>query len=914
MSREKILQETFLYGGNASFVIDLYQHYLKDKTSVTADWKTFFDSLSAEEKQYLASDDRPPVWSSKQKVAPLSTLGAAEDISFDMMRASIRALMMIRAYRVRGHLNADLDPLNLEKRDNHSELMIESYGFTPADLDRPVFIDGVLGLENPTLGDVLKRLRETYCGTVGVEFMHIQHPEQKSWIQERVEGIAPPKRVDFEDQVEILKNLIAADSFERFLHVKYPGAKRFGLEGGESLIPGLNALLERFSSEGVEKVVFGMAHRGRLSVLANILKKPYHMIFAHFQGGDVDPASVQGTGDVKYHLGFSSERQIKGKSLKMSLMPNPSHLEAVNPVVLGKVRAEQTETGDDGRYRIMSVLIHGDAAFAGQGLVAETLELSALKGYQTGGTVHIITNNQIGFTTSPPHSRSSPYSSDLAKVIQAPVFHVNGDDPEAVVWVCRLAADFRRQFAQDVVVDIVCYRRHGHNEIDEPSFTQPLMYQAIATHTPTAKLYADKLIQSGKLVEASVKEFIEAYETELRKELESLNEEVARKVISTPMWLEGAWKHIKTPNNADSQFDMAPKTGVNIKTLKEIGERLVTIPEKHTFNPRLFRLIQAKKQLVDTGLNIDWATGEALALGSLLLEGKKVRLSGQDVGRGTFSHRHAIWVDQTTEEKYIPLNNLGKKQAKFEVVDSPLAEASVLGFEYGMSLADPDALIIWEAQFGDFANGAQVIIDQFISSGEYKWNRLSGLVMSLPHGFEGQGPEHSSARLERYLQLCAENNMRVLNCSTPANYFHALRRQLLGSTRKPMIIMAPKTLLRHKLAVSSIDEMGDSTTFTPVYADPAVKPDAAKRVVVSSGKVYYELYHQREAVGLSDVALIRLEQYYPFPEKQLINALKPYANAEFIWCQEEPMNMGAWMFLDRRFDHILRKIDRKSVV
>lgn len=912
MNRDKILQETFLYGGNASFVINLYQQYLNDKNSVPADWRLFFETLSAEEKQYLISDDRPPVWSKKQSLGLSLPVEEGETILFEQIRTSIRALMMIRAYRVRGHLNAKLDPLGLEKRDDHSELMIESYGFTSADLDKTVFIDGVLGLENPTLGQVLEKLKETYCGTVGVEFMHIQHPEQKSWIQERVEGVSSRNRVDFADQVEILKNLIAADSFERFLHVKYPGAKRFGLEGGESLIPGLSALVERVCAEGASKIVFGMAHRGRLSVLANILKKPLHMIFAHFQAGDVDSDSVQGSGDVKYHLGFSSERQINGNPIKLSLMPNPSHLEAVNPVVLGKVRAEQTEIGDNSRSRIMSILIHGDAAFAGQGLVAETFELSALKGYRTGGTVHIITNNQIGFTTSPPHSRSSPYSSDLAKVIQAPVFHVNGDDPEAVVWVTRMAADFRSQFAQDVVVDIVCYRRHGHNEIDEPSFTQPLMYQAIGKHTPTAKIYAEKLIKTGKLDEATVKSFIDNYEAELRKELDSLNEEVTRKIISTPDWLKGVWKGIKIPDNEDSQFDMTPKTGVSSETLKEIGRTLTTIPQNYTLNTRLIRLIQAKEQLVETGTNIDWATAEALAFGSLLLEGKKVRLSGQDVGRGTFSHRHAVWVDQNTEEKYIPLNNLAQAQQKFEVVDSPLAEASVLGFEYGMSLADPNALIIWEAQFGDFANGAQVIIDQFISSGEYKWNRLSGMVMSLPHGFEGQGPEHSSARLERYLQLCAENNMRVLNCSTPANYFHALRRQILGSTRKPLIIMAPKTLLRHKLAVSSMQEMSDDTTFMPIYADTMAKPNGVKRVILSSGKVYYELYQQRESLELSDVALIRLEQYYPFPEKQLIEILKPYANAEFIWCQEEPMNMGAWMFLDRRFEYILNKIAAKQ--
>lgn len=908
MSREKILQENFLNGGNASFLIDLYQHYLSDRQSVAADWQDFFDSLSPEEQGCLAADDRPPIWAKKSE----NSQGLIGKTPSEDIRLSIRALMMVRAYRVRGHLNATLDPLGLEKRNDHSELKMESYGFTAADLDKPVFIDGVLGLTNPTLRQVIEKVTETYCGTVGIEFMHIQHPDQKSWIQERVESTLSTARVDTPDKLEILKNLVAADSFERFLHVKYSGAKRFGLEGGESLIPALNALLERASAQGVEKIVFGMAHRGRLSVLANILKKPFHMIFARFQGGDVDPTSVQGSGDVKYHLGFSSIRQINGKPMKLSLMPNPSHLEAVNPVVLGKVRAEQEAAGDEGRRRIISVLIHGDAAFAGQGLVAETLELSALKGYRTGGTVHIITNNQVGFTTSPPHSRSSPYSSDMAKAIQAPVFHVNADDPEAVVWVTRLAVDFQRQFMQDVVIDLVCYRRHGHNEIDDPSFTQPLMYKAIATHLPTVKLYAAALSHSDKIEATTVDEIVHTYEEEMRQELEGLSDEVTKKVISSPDWLQGVWSHIQPPDNKNPLQDMSPETGINRLLLTEIGAALTSFPENHLFNQRLVRLIKAKEQAVKVGEGIDWATGEALAFGSLLVEGKKVRLSGQDVGRGTFSHRHSVWVDQETEIKYIPLNHLRENQKKFEVIDSPLAEASVLGFEYGVSLANPDALVLWEAQFGDFANGAQVIIDQFIASGECKWNRLSGLVMLLPHGFEGQGPEHSSARLERYLQLCAQSNMRVVNCSTPANYFHVLRRQLLGQTRKPLIVMSPKTLLRHKLAVSSFSEMETGTKFIPVYPDNKIKPSAAKRVVLCSGKVYYELLQEREMLGLKDIALIRLEQYYPFPEAALIECLTPYEHCEFFWCQEEPMNMGAWMFLDRRFDHILQRMRTKQ--
>lgn len=908
MSREEILQETFLNGGNASFMIDLYHHYLTDKNSVAADWQEFFGSLNEQEQDYLRADDRPPVW--KRTVSQGQMVQGP--ISLNEIRFSLRILKLVQAYRGWGHLNTNLDPLNLEKQNNYPELQIEHYGFTSSDLDNPVFLDGLLGLSNPTLRQVIDKARQIYCGTVGIEFMHIQHQDQKNWIQERVEGTLNKAAINTEEQLKILQNLVAADSFERFLHVKYPGAKRFGLEGGDSLVPALNALLEQASGQGVEKIVFGMAHRGRLNVLANILKKPFQMIFAYFQGSDVDATIFHGSGDVKYHLGFSSTRQINGRQLNLSLMPNPSHLEAVNPVVLGKVRAEQEAAGDETRRRILSVLIHGDAAFAGQGLVAETLELSALKGYQTGGTIHIIVNNQVGFTTSPIHSRSSPYSSDIAKTIQAPVFHVNADDPEGVVWVTKLATDFQRQFAKDVVIDLVCYRRHGHNEIDEPSFTQPIMYKAVAAHQSTAKTYAVKLTDSGKVTANVVQDVITDYENGLRQAFESVNEEVARKLVSRPDWLEGVWSHIAVPDNRNPLQDMAPETGVSLALLKEVGKALVTVPDDHVLNPRLTRLIQAKQQSIESGKNIDWGTGEAFAFGSLLTEGKKVRLSGQDVGRGTFSHRHSVWVDQQTEKKYIPLNHIREKQARFEVVDSPLAEASVLGFEYGASLADPDALVLWEAQFGDFANGAQVIIDQFISSGEHKWNRLSGLVMLLPHGYEGQGPEHSSARLERYLQLCAEGNMRVINCSTPANYFHALRRQLLGQTRKPLIVMSPKSLLRHKLAVSCLEDMIKGTTFIPVYPDVVVTPATAKRVVLCSGKVYYELLQERNSHGYTDVAIVRLEQYYPFPEKYLVEVLKPYAHTEFYWCQEEPMNMGAWNFLDRRLDMILREIGSRQ--
>lgn len=908
--------DSFLSGINAPYIINMLHSYLQNPDSVDAGWRRFFDQLDPSLKAGLFQDDRAPVWQAtkaSQTVPPSTVNYAGSAATPDAIRDSIRVLMLIRSYRVRGHLNANLDPLGLDKRLDHSELLPQSYGFTAADMQKQVFVDNVLGLDTPTIQEVYDKLKAVYCGTVGVEFMHIQHPDQKSWIQERVENTPPNQRVDDQDRLEILKNLIAADSFERFLQVKYPGVKRFGLEGGESLIPALSAMIERLADEGVDKVVFGTAHRGRLNVLSNIIKKPNEEIFAHFQGGDVDPESFQGTGDVKYHLGYSVKREIRGRKVHLTLMPNPSHLEAVDPVVLGKVRAEQDTHGDESRRRTVAVLMHGDAAFAGQGLVAETLDLSGLKGYATGGTIHVIINNQIGFTTSPPHSRSSPYSSDIAKAIQAPIFHVNADDPESVIWAMRLAVDFYRQFGTDVVLDLVCYRRHGHNEIDEPSFTQPIMYRRINEHPSTFKIYSQKLIGMGVLDEAQVKELVESYENDLRQVLESLDETKTRTLISKPQWLEDSWQGIKSPRIIDEDLDMSPKTGAKVEHLEAVAEVLAKVPGDLKVNARLQRILKNKQAVLESGENLDWAIGEALAFGSLLMEGKPVRLSGQDVGRGTFSHRHAVWVDQETERKYIPLNHITADQAKFEVVDSPLAEASVLGFEYGYSLADPNALVLWEAQFGDFANGAQVIIDQFISAAEHKWQRLSGLVMLLPHGYEGQGPEHSSCRVERYLQLCAESNMRVVNCTTPANYFHVLRRQIASETRKPLIVVAPKTLLRHKLAVSKIEDMFEGTSFKPVIDDTDIQKENVNRVILCSGKVYYELYQEREEQQLADVALIRLEQYYPLPARQLTEALKPYASrAEFIWCQEEPENMGAWSFLDRKLERLLESIGARS--
>ncbi len=902
--------ESFLNGVNAPYVIDMFHRFKTDPKSVSADWSTYFQDYGDDITALMGLDDRPPQWANG---TGSSSPQSEKTFTPEAIRDSIRALMFIRSYRVRGHLHANLDPLGLDKRPDHRELLPETYGFTSEDMGKRVYVDGVLGLENPTIGEIYDKVRQTYCQTVGVEFMHIQEPDQKSWIQERVENTPPHARVDDADRLAILKNLIAGDSFERFLHVKYPGAKRFGLEGGESLIPSLMVLVERLSDQGADKIVFGMAHRGRLSVLANVIQKPVAKIFAQFQGGEIDPTSVNGSGDVKYHLGYSTTLKIGERDVSLSLMHNPSHLEAVNPVVLGKVRAEQDTHGDKGRRRTVSVLMHGDAAFSGQGLVAECLDLSNLKGYHTGGTIHIIINNQIGFTTSPPHSRSSPYSSDVAKIIQAPILHVNGDDPEAVVWAMRVVTDFHRQFSLDVVLDMVCYRRHGHNEIDEPSFTQPIMYRKIASHPTTLQIYSQKLVKSGLVTQEQIDQMVAEYESHLRKEFDGLTPEQTNTLISSVQWLEGAWTGIKSDKNIDEEHDMCPQTGIPDKTLRTIAKTVAKVPEGFKMNTRLTRVMKAKEEAFQGNGILDWGMGEALSFGSLLLDGKNVRLSGQDVGRGTFSHRHAVWVDQETEEKYVALNHINPNQAIFEVVDSPLAEASVLGFEYGYSLADPQSLVLWEAQFGDFSNGAQVIIDQFISSGECKWQRLSGLVMLLPHGYEGQGPEHSSARPERYLQLCAENNMRVVNCTTPANYFHVLRRQLLSQTRKPLIVLSPKSLLRHKMAISSYSDITTGTTFQPVIADISANPKTVKRVIVCSGKVYYDILQERnELKNAEKVAIIRLEQYYPFPHDHLKRILKPFAGADFIWCQEEPQNMGAWMFLDRRLEGVLQDIGGKT--
>jgi 2-oxoglutarate dehydrogenase E1 component len=740
--------------------------------------------------------------------------------------------------------------------------------------------------------------------------MHIQEPGEKAWIQQRIESIRNQTQFTAEGKKTIFSRLTEAEEFEKFLNVKFTGTKRFGLDGGEAMIPALEQILKRGSQLGIEEVILGMAHRGRLNVLANIVNKPYVAILSEFQGNATRPDDVQGSGDVKYHLGTSADRVFDDSEIHVSLVANPSHLEAVDPVVVGKVRAKQAQRGDSERATVMGVIIHGDAAIAGQGLSAEVFGLSELKGYRTGGTIHFIVNNQIGFTTSPSASRSSPYPSDVAKIVQAPIFHVNGDDPEAVVHVARIATEFRQEFKRDAVIDMFCYRRFGHNEADEPSFTQPIMYKAIAKHPSTREVYGKKLVDEG----SATAEDIEQIRAEFRAKLEQAFEAASSFKPNKADWLQGKWAGLRTLTG-EEEFRDDP-TYASLDLLREVGRAISTPPKDFNVNRKVLRLFDAKQKMLETGEGVDWAMGEALAYGTLLVEGIPVRLSGQDSGRGTFSHRHAVLVDQENEQRYVPLNHISNGQAQLEVIDSPLSEASVLGFEYGYSLVEPDALVLWEAQFGDFANGAQVIIDQFIASGESKWLRLSGLVMLLPHGYEGQGPEHSSARPERYLQLCAEDNMQVVNCTTPANFFHALRRQICRNFRKPLIVMSPKSLLRHKLVVSRLEDMGPGTHFARVLpeVDALVADDKVRRLVLCTGKVYYDLLQDRRERGIDDVALVRVEQLYPWPRALVIEQLQKYANAQLVWCQEEPANAGAWTFVLPRLINILEELKRDPIL
>jgi 2-oxoglutarate dehydrogenase E1 component len=910
---EVFLRTSFLQGANATYLADLHARYETDPASVAPEWRAFFASLGDDQADVFA-EARSPSWAPADGRAlppPLPAGAITQPEALAAARDTLAARMLIRNYRTRGHLAAKLDPLELVSRREHPELKPKTYGFTKADYDRPIYIGGAFGLEFATLREILAILRHTYSGHIGVEYMHISDPEQRAWIQERIEG----REISFTAQgkIAILKKLIEAESFERFLDLKYTGTKRFGLDGGESMVPALEQIIKRGGQLGVAEIVIGMPHRGRLNVLANVMAKPYRAIFNEFRGGSANPEDVEGSGDVKYHLGASSDREFDQNRVHLSLTANPSHLESVDPVVLGKVRAKQDQRKDDQRKEVLPLLLHGDAAFAGQGVVAECLGLSGLRGHRTGGSLHFIVNNQIGFTTAPRFSRSSPYPSDVAKMIDAPIFHVNGDDPEAVVHVAKIAIEFRQRFRKPVVIDMFCYRRHGHNEADEPAFTQPLMYQRIAKHPSVVQIYSNRLIDEGLLTAADVEKMQSAFRAYLEEEFAASESYRPNRAD----WLDGKWSGIGHAEEGARRG----VTGVDLETLREVGRKITSFPKSFTPHKTIVRILANRRKMIEEGVGIDWATAEALAFGTLLVEGYPVRLSGQDSERGTFSQRHAVLMDQVNEKKYTPLKHISKEQARFEVINSMLSEEAVLGFEYGYSLAEPNALVLWEAQFGDFANGAQVVIDQFISSGERKWLRMSGLVMLLPHGYEGQGPEHSSARLERYLQLCAEDNWQIANCTTPANYFHILRRQLHRRFRKPLVLMTPKSLLRHKRVVSTLDQLGPGTTFHRLLWDDAqFLPDQAitlvpdqriRRVVLCSGKVYYDLYEEREKRGIDDIYLLRIEQLYPFPARALIHELSRFKEAEMVWCQEEPKNMGAWTFIEPNIEWVLEHIGAK---
>ena len=941
-ANDQLHASSFMQGHNADYLEQMYARYAKDPVSVDAQWATFFAEMGDSDNDVVAQaagpswarSDWPPTplddltsaftgeyptaaeaHDSGQKIAAKASEIGAPVTEEQIKRAvldGLRALMLIRAYRIRGHLAADLDPLGMRQEDDRPELDPSRYGFTASDMDRPIFLDNVLGLQFASMREIQEIVRRTYCGTFALQYMHISDPEQSAWLKERIEGYGKEIIFTRKGRKAILNKLVEAEGFEKFLHVKYMGTKRFGLDGGESLIPAMEQIIKRGGALGVKDIIIGMPHRGRLSVLANVMAKPYRAIFNEFQGGSSKPEDVDGSGDVKYHLGASSDREFNGNSVHLSLTANPSHLEAVNPVVLGKARAKQDQKNDAERTTVMPILLHGDAAFAGQGVVAEGFGLSGLKGHKTGGTMHIVVNNQIGFTTAPHFSRSSPYPTDIALMVEAPIFHVNGDDPEAVVHAARVATEYRQKFKKDVVLDIICYRRFGHNEGDEPMFTNPVMYNKIKTHKTTLTLYTERLVRDGLIPEGEIEDMKATFQSYLNTEFEAGKNYKPNKAD----WLDGRWSKI---NRHGKEYQRGA-TAMTEETYDNVATALCRIPEGFPVHKTVQRILDAKSKSLTIGKNIDWATGEALAFGSLLTEDHSVRLSGQDSSRGTFSHRHSALVHQNTEERYYPLNNIREGQGQYEVIDSMLSEYAVLGFEYGYSLAEPNALVMWEAQFGDFANGAQIMFDQFISSGESKWLRMSGLTMLLPHGFEGQGPEHSSARLERFLQMCGQDNWIVANCTTPANYFHILRRQIHRTFRKPLVLMTPKSLLRHKMAVSKREEFTTGSSFHRVLWDDAQYGNSAtklvsdkkiKRVVICSGKVYFDLLEERDARRINDVYLLRIEQFYPFPAISMVSELERFKQAEIFWCQEEPKNQGAWSFIEPNIEWVLTRINAK---
>ena len=918
---------SFLHGINAVYIEEMFEKFQTDPNSVPIDWKEFFTGITDNIKKQNSlnaswSNEREVELSNGDLVSALdgnwSRESYSEAIQLDNKSSltaeeikqqtldSIGALRLIRAFRVNGHLIANLDPLNLKEKTQHPELDYRNYGFTDKDLNKDIFIDGSLGLSSSKLSEIIKILSETYSGSIGVEFVHIQDPDQKQWVQERIEEVRNKTHFTDKGKIAIYRRLLEAEMFEKFLDKKYLGTKRFGLVGSESTIPGIEQIIKQSCLSGIEDIYIGTAHRGRLTLLSSVMEVPLRAIMAKFQGGGEDPNEVLGSGDVKYHLGISSDREFEGKKIHLSLTPNPSHLESVDPVVVGKVRAEQTMLQDKTNDKVIGLLIHGDAAMAGQGVVAETFAMSQLRGFRTGGTIHFVINNQIGFTTVPHYGRSAPYCTEIAKIIQAPIFHVNGDDVESVVHVCRLAVEFRNKFKTDVVVDMFCYRRSGHNEMDLPEFTQPLMYKKIKEHKTALKIYEEKLKDESILKDAEILNQHEEYKKILEEEFALSNTYKSNKAD----WLEGSWKGLST-----ASFDARRgKTSVTIEDLNSIAREIHEIPENFNIHKRIKKIYEERLNSVLNNTGIDWATAESLAFATLLNEGFGVRLSGQDSGRGTFSQRHAVLYDQMNEKRFVPLRHFRDKQGFFEVIDSFLSEYGVLGFEYGYSQVDPRTLVLWEGQFGDFANNAQTIIDQFITTGERKWLRMSGLTLLLPHGHEGQGSEHSSARLERFLQMCAEDNIQVVNCTSPANYFHVLRRQLHRDFRKPLIIMTPKSTLRHKKNVSSIDQFINGSTFHRVLREEISPQEEKKinRLLLCSGKIYFELQDEIDKLKKENIFILRIDQLYPFPYDVLKDEFKRFPEAEIYWVQEEPSNMGAFRFAKHRIESVMTSLNKNE--
>ena len=919
MSSSKNLEykkTSFLNKSNSAFIEKMYLKFINKDSDLPESWKNYFLDIG-DELDLIAKEINGPSWSPQKKRIDLDEIQKTIDNKktnipkesqqngidkIDIKKSnrdSIRAVSLIRSYRQRGHLISKVDPLELREIEYLDELHPESYGFNKEDYKNKIYLDGITNKDYSNIKEILYFLKKTYCGSIGYEYMHISNPSERKWIRDRIEKDENALQFTKNGKNAILNKLIQAEGFEKFLNTKFVGTKRFGLDGAESLIPALEQIIKIGGQFKIKEVKIGMSHRGRLNVLANVLQKSYKRIFNEF-AGEMNDDGEDTAGDVKYHLGASSDREFDGNSVHVSLTDNPSHLEAVNPVVLGQARAKQFFHKDKERNKVIPILIHGDAAFAGQGIVAECFAMSGLPGHNTGGTIHIIINNQIGFTTSPRFARSSPHPSDVAKMVDAPIIHANGDDPEAVVYATRIATEFRLKFNRDVVIDLVCYRRFGHNEGDEPSFTQPLMYKKIRSHPSTTNIYGKKLINENIIIEEDLNLKIKKFKDLLDQQFKT-----AKDYKPKIEWFEGTWSRYKPEKGKDKRG----ATGVDSNILLNISNKINEVPSDSNIHKTIKKILETRKKSIEQGSGIDWATAEALAFGSLLEEGYPVRLVGQDSGRGTFSQRHSVLRNQIDNSRYIPLNNISKSQKNFEIVDSFLSELAVLGFEYGYSLVAPNTLTLWEAQFGDFANGAQVIIDQFIASGERKWKRASGLVMLLPHGYEGQGPEHSSARLERFLQLCANDNLQIMNCTTPANYFHALRRQVLRDFRKPLIIMTPKSLLRNKYCVSELKDFSKENSFHRVMWDHSMDPKSKgfiklknnsdiKKVILCSGKIYFDLLAAREKIKKNDVIIFRIEQLYPFPAKSLVKELKPFAKkANFYWCQEEPKNMGAWLLV-----------------